>query len=67
MKTALERRTRRVVRAVFIAVLMVAGAKRSDGWPLCPGCGEDELFSLAFPLPLPTDIVGCYRCGWRLD
>jgi len=33
-------------------------ARRDDGWPLCPCCGEDE----AFVLP-PGDIAGCYVCG----
>jgi hypothetical protein len=35
---------------------------RPDGWPLCPTCGEDELYSLAIQ-PTPETIVGCYRCG----
>lgn len=37
---------------------------RSDGWPLCPVCGEDELYSLAVPATVET-IVGCYRCNWK--
>lgn len=37
---------------------------RADGWPLCPTCGEDELYSLATYATLGT-IEGCYRCGWR--
>lgn len=37
---------------------------RSDGWPMCPLCGEDELYSLAIPATIET-IVGCYRCNWR--
>ena len=37
---------------------------RADGWPLCPRCEEDELYSLDVPPTIPT-IVGCYRCGWR--
>lgn len=36
---------------------------RPDGWPLCPQCGEDELYSLANPATVET-IVGCYRCSW---
>lgn len=47
---------------------------RPDGWPLCPQCGEDELWS---PLewlgeesrpPLEEWIAAgmqCYRCGWK--
>lgn len=37
---------------------------RADGWPYCPCCDEDELYSLADPASIET-IVGCYRCGWR--
>ncbi len=45
---------------------------RSDGWPLCPSCGEDELWS-----PLVWEDVRpaieafiaaglcCYRCQWE--
>jgi hypothetical protein len=36
---------------------------RKDGWPLCPGCGEDELWSRALD-PRATDPLRCYRCGW---
>ena len=31
---------------------------RRDGWPLCPQCGEDELFTTVYPLtyePNPDD------------
>lgn len=52
---------------------------RPDGWPLCPSCGEDELYSRFLPdLPMldagPEDAllkaylesgVKCYRCGWE--
>lgn len=46
------------------------------GWPVCPGCGEDELWS---PLlwdgegeqPKPQQYVDagmrCYRCNWHLE
>lgn len=37
---------------------------RADGWPICPQCDEDELYSLAIPAD-PAKIDGCYRCGWR--
>lgn len=36
---------------------------RKDGWPLCPQCGEDELYSLCVPATAET-ITGCYRCSW---
>lgn len=47
--------------------------RRTDGWPLCPHCGEDELWS---PLlwdgdekpPLQDFIdagLSCYYCGWK--
>ncbi len=46
---------------------------RSDGWPLCPVCEEDELYS---PLMWTEDLdrptlsefmdgpLHCLRCGW---
>jgi hypothetical protein len=37
---------------------------RDDGWPLCPGCGEDELWSAATE-PTTDTIVSCLRCGWK--
>lgn len=48
---------------------------RKDGWPLCPCCGEDELFSSAMMNwngdgERPTlqqcldNTMICYRCGW---
>lgn len=36
--------------------------RRPDGWPLCPICEEDELYSLDAPAT-PETICGCYRCG----
>jgi predicted RNA-binding Zn-ribbon protein involved in translation (DUF1610 family) len=39
-------------------------AYRADGWPLCPQCGEDELWSRAIPAR-PTDELTCYLCGWH--
>lgn len=39
--------------------------RRADGWPLCPECGEDELYSLAMPKATEATIEGCYRCGWK--
>lgn len=49
---------------------------REDGWPLCPACGEDELWqnidAIAFPR-VPSlqerieNIVGCYHCGWTME
>jgi hypothetical protein len=38
--------------------------RRADGWPLCPRCDEDELWSGAIPATEDT-IVSCLRCGWR--
>lgn len=35
---------------------------RKDGWPLCPLCGDDELYSLEIPATAET-IRACYRCG----
>jgi hypothetical protein len=36
---------------------------RKDGWPYCPICEEDELWSAAIPATAET-IVSCLRCGW---
>jgi len=36
---------------------------RKDGWPFCPRCGEDELWSAKIPAQ-PTDALSCYRCQW---
>jgi len=48
---------------------------RKDGWPLCPRCGEDELYSflmLGWTKPEPPSIeecmatgMRCYRCSWE--
>lgn len=44
---------------------------RADGWPLCPCCGEDELWSPLIWLderPSIEDFIAaglrCYLCGW---
>jgi hypothetical protein len=46
---------------------------RKDGWPLCPCCGDDELWSKLLWLgdgerpPLDSYIkagLSCYHCGW---
>lgn len=43
---------------------------RADGWPLCPGCGEDELADLSvaeWPESFradPTAELRCYVCRW---
>lgn len=46
---------------------------RADGWPLCPYCGEDELWSGFMwdgsdPKPPMQSWIDhglrCYRCGW---
>lgn len=53
--------------------------RRGDGWPLCPQCGEDELWSPLVPSeqqrasqlsPMATVTVyvraglACYKCEW---
>lgn len=38
--------------------------RRKDGWPLCPRCGEDELWSNE-PHDGNAYIAGCYRCTWE--
>lgn len=37
--------------------------RREDGWPLCPSCGEDELWSANIPAD-PSQIASCLSCGW---
>jgi hypothetical protein len=37
---------------------------KDDGWPLCPGCGDDELWSPAVPATVDT-IASCLNCNWR--
>jgi hypothetical protein len=47
---------------------------RADGWPLCPVCEEDELYShlmLGWTKDEPPSVaeciatgMACYRCGW---
>lgn len=39
---------------------------RADGWPLCPQCGDDELYCLAIPACICADMA-CYACDWRGD
>jgi DNA-directed RNA polymerase subunit M/transcription elongation factor TFIIS len=39
---------------------------RADGWPYCPRCDEDELWS-GETYPTVETIVGCYSCGWKPD
>lgn len=46
---------------------------RADGWPLCPGCGGDEVYSLIWnedgPRPSMDEVMAgalaCYRCTWK--
>lgn len=35
--------------------------RRPDGWPLCPRCGEDELWS---PDSTEAGIQNCLACHW---
>lgn len=56
--------------------MMEIAEYRADGWPLCPNCGEDELWS---PLlwdgdserpPVSAYIAAglrCYFCDWSKD
>lgn len=48
---------------------------RKDGWPYCPNCEEDELYSylmLGWVKPEPPTLeqcllhgMKCYRCSWE--
>jgi len=55
---------------------MVFKEFRQDGWPMCPRCGEDELYSSIMLYwdgeglrPSIEDCLaghmGCYKCGWQ--
>lgn len=37
---------------------------RADGWPLCPECEEDELWSTFIPADT-TKFLKCCRCNWN--
>lgn len=45
---------------------------RADGWPTCPNCGNDEIYSLipwdGEQVPTAQQYVeyglSCYYCGW---
>lgn len=37
--------------------------RRSDGWPICPICDEDELGDLSTGPADPSADLFCYRCG----
>lgn len=38
-------------------------------WPLCPSCGEDELYAIPTnpeeDAPTIAEIVGCMACHWK--
>lgn len=36
---------------------------REDGWPICPLCDDDELWSGEITKPTPETVCACYRCG----
>lgn len=36
--------------------------RRPDDWPLCPRCGEDELWS---PDGTEDGIASCLACHWK--
>lgn len=51
---------------------------RKDGWPLCPACGEEELWSGLMmrwdgegERPTLDECLaqdfGCYACGWNSE
>lgn len=37
---------------------------RKDGWPLCPHCGQDELWCRQIPASV-QGALRCYQCGWE--
>jgi hypothetical protein len=65
-----------VIHSIPLVIVETTGFKktREDGWPLCPGCGEDELFSNLLDESQKYSIVEyidhglkCYRCGFKWD
>ena len=51
---------------------------RNDGWPLCPCCGEDEVWSpclwtvltwssLVLNVFRRNPLLACLGCGWSQD
>lgn len=42
---------------------------RSDGWPLCPECGQDELYCDYGPASpqeaIEVGLFHCYYCLWN--
>ena len=50
---------------------------RADGWPLCPQCENDEVYSSLLlgwtesRVPTMNEIAdghfGCYACSWEVD
>jgi len=63
-------------REVHIPSLNITISWRPDGWPNCPQCKEDELYSLLHwngegeKPPLEDWIkagMRCYLCGWSTD
>lgn len=41
---------------------------RKDGWPMCPKCGEDELWTSANSNKLEDHFARefrCYYCSWH--
>jgi hypothetical protein len=61
---------------VEIPSLGITLSWRPDGWPLCPHCGEDELYSLfrwngeGEKPPVEEWIkfgLRCYRCHWSSE
>ena len=39
-------------------------AYRSDGWPLCPNCGADELCDKESDVPSARAPLSCQACCW---
>jgi hypothetical protein len=77
----IDARTREAIDALMAAAyrqfapIPEPTAFRPDGWPLCPRCGEDELWSPIWnsdrPRPSLDEFLAgplaCYACGWRRD
>lgn len=49
----------RYMRSLYPVCMDGSPTCRADGWPICPKCGEDELFSKS------ADMFKCLFCSWQ--
>ncbi len=59
-----EERAEALAAAGLKETALLYRERNADGWPKCPRCGNDELWSPAIP-PTENTIIHCNDCGWR--